>query len=48
MHSQAKAIGVSLNPDAASLSHTPVIPALGKLRQGNHTFEPSLGYMQRV
>lgn len=48
VHTQAKAIGVSLNPDAASLTHTPVIPALGKLRQKNHTFEPSLGYMQRL
>jgi hypothetical protein len=25
--------------------HTPVIPALGRLRQENHEFEASLGYI---
>lgn len=29
-------------------SHTPVIPALGKLRQEDYMFEPSLGYTQRL
>lgn len=49
IQTQAEATGVRLNPGAAShtYTYTPVLPALGKLRQEDHMFEPSLCYLQR-